>query len=800
VSHHNHKTHLACAVRAAINQARPATFAVCSLLVANPVLISAAYAQAEGSPGILEEVIVSARKRDERLTDVPVSISAATAEAIDSANVQTLTELFALMPGVENNSDGSRIADKPAIRGVGSQENAWIRAKVTSFIDGVPWLGAQGIGSFAGLERVEVLRGPQSAAFGRSTFGGAINYVTRNPGDELEVNLRAGFGSDEYRNLSGVVSTPLGDKGFGVVVTAEERNYGGSDDWVTTSGVQLGEQNSKVGSIKLAYDSGDVLSGSFMYVRQEIDDSEGPIQFADLSQYQAHPQDPDGRCAINGGMNSCAIIGRVNNDLVPLVFEYDYDNPSNPVLDPGTRITRDRFQGALNFDFESGYSLSLIAAHTEEVGDTWFDRDGFTLMGMSTIHAASTPESEEKYGEIRLSSPSENRFNWLVGASIYDFDYFNTVYNNKTADIIMGFFQESARNVGAFFNVGYDLTENLTASFEGRFQSDEISGEYPADAQRGAPEPIGVTETTKSFQPRVSLTYSLNDTNNVYLQASRGTNPAGFNVVLLDPILQQTSSSEGFDLDAFIAFDEEEIRNYEIGLKGATLDNKLRYSIAAYYLDWKGYVQPVTLNWTPDDGVLLPGTGSNDYFQRTFIGIGDLDGFGFELEGTWLPASNLIIGAVLSYSGLEYSDNACSPVPLDYGVPADQTSPFACASVEGNRTPMFSPFTTALNVTYEFDVGASLTGYTRLDHQYRSKRYVESTNTDYIEAFHMVNLRAGLRSASWSAELFVENALDDDTPGGAVRFFDGRQPGMVFGSTFQLRRPRTMGIRLAYDL
>lgn len=790
---------VAAAIKAALRPSRSTTLVACSLAVANPFVASTSHAQQAGSQGVIEEVVVSARKREESLTEVPVSVSAVSADSIDAAGILTLTDLFDIVPGVENNADGSRAADKPAIRGVGSQENASIRAKVTSFIDGVPLIGAQGIGTFAGIDRVEILRGPQSAAFGRSTFGGAINYVTKSPTDEFSLSLRGTFGEEDTRNLSATLATPVIRDHLGLLVTLQEKNYGGESDWKTRSGQQIGDTNDKLGMIKLAFDVNEAISGSFLYLRQEVDDGHPPILFADLSQYVPHPDNPTGSCAINGGMGSCVILGEVKSDLVPVVFEYDFDNPANPIDDPGTRVDRDRFQGSIEVDFGNGYNLEFIGAYTEEDGFNWLDRDGFTFTGMQTIHAAATPEIEEKYGELRLTSPTEGPFDWLVGASLYEYDYVNTVYNNFTADIVMDIFAEKAENTGIFFNVGYDFNDRLTASLEGRYQIDKIKGEYPATPARNAPAPIGVEEETKTFQPRIALTYALNDDNNVYVQVARGTNPAGFNVNALDPILQMTAASEGFNLNAFVAFDEEEIWNYEVGLKGTILDDRLRYSVAAYYLQWDGYVQPATVNWTPDDGILLPGTVGTDYFSRMFLSIGDLDGAGFELEATWKPTDHISIDGMLSYSGLEFTDDACSPIPVDYGVPPIQTDPYACASVGGNAPPMFSRLTSALAATYTAPINESMDWYARLDYHYRSKRYVEQTNTDYIPGFHIVNLRGGLRGEHWLVELFVDNLTDDDTPTGAVRFFDGRQPGMVFGTTFVVRRPRWAGIRLAYD-
>ncbi|PHR96346.1 MAG: hypothetical protein COA68_15515 [Oceanobacter sp.] len=781
--------------------------AISALSVPQIIWAPVAHAQTSGEQTATDDsasdgnvIVVTARKREETLTEVPVSISAVNSEQLDQAGITDLTELFATMPGVENNSDGSRIASKPTIRGVGSTENASIRAKVTSFIDGVPLIGSQGIGSFAGLAQVEVLRGPQSAAFGRSTFGGAINYVTADPSDSPEMKIRLGVATDDSYHASVLVSGPIIGDFVKAQATLETQAYGGAKDWKTTSGQQLGEEDSKLASLKLVFGRTEAFRAEVMYMYQKIDDGNPPVQFANISQLVPHPDNPSGTCAINGDPStSCVILGAVDSDAVPLIFDYDYDDPANPVLNPGTRIERHRVQGVISSEFADGYSAQVIGSFTDEKGETQFDRDTFDLSGMSTIHVASTPELQEYYGELRVSSPSNERFNWLVGASIYDYDYTNTVFANFNAGAVMDFFAEKATNIGGFFNLGFDVTDRLTVSAEGRYQSDKISGVYPANAARGAPNDIELSRTTKSFQPRVAISYEFADRNNAYIQVARGTNPAGFNVNALDPVLNQTAASEGFNLPAFTAYDEEEIWNYEFGIKGASSDSSFRYSAAVYYIDLKGYVQPVTANWTPASGVLLPGTTADDYFSRLFVNTGDLNGFGAEFEGSWRPTQNLEFSGSLAYNGADFSNDSCSPIPVDYGVPAIQTTPFSCANVGGAMPPLVSKYTTSLVASYTVPVSSTFDGFIRADHSWRSKRYTEQINTDYLKAYHTVNLRIGVRSDNLSVEAFATNLFDDDTPSGAVRFFDGRLPGMVFNTSFQRRRPRQLGINLGYN-
>ncbi|MBU2876846.1 MULTISPECIES: TonB-dependent receptor [Aliiglaciecola] len=779
----------------------PLALAVCTLLLNPMVGNSQLFAQEQ--PNIAEEeaveqILVYARKRGEQEKDVPVSLTAMTGDELTQAGVSDITSLFALMPGVENNADGSRIANKPAIRGVGSTENSSIRAKVTTFIDGIPIVGAQGMSSFAGLQQVEVLRGPQSSAFGRSTFGGAINYVTRDPdpSGDLEFDVRGRLGTDETRDVSLSLITPLIEDKLAVAVTLESNNYGGPSEWVTTSGDQLGARKDSLGSVKLVYTPTDNIKAELMYLNQEIDDGHTAVLFANLDQLEPYALDSDGLCVINGGSNACVINGEI--DHIEPYFDYNFDHAVNPVVNPGTRVDRERIQGSVEIEFDNGMALTVLGAVTDEVGDTSFDRDAYN--DVTTIHVASSPESDETYAEVRLASSDEGDFNWLVGASLYEYDYLNTVYANKSTGAVMDLYSEGARNIGVFFNLGYQFTDRLTGSIEGRYQSDEIDSVYPENAARGVDSDIQSSSDTKSFQPRIALSYELDNNNNVYAQLARGTNPAGFNANALDPILLQTAAEEGFDLDAFQTYEEEVIVSYELGVKGYLPDHDFRYSLALYYLDWEGYVQPATANWTPSDGELSEGTTADDYYSRLFLNTGDLSGAGIEFEGEWQPIDYLDIGTAISYTGLEFKDDACSPIPLDYGVAATSTEPYNCAAtIGGNAPPMLSRFTWSLNATYTVELNSDLVSYSRVDYQYRSKRYVEQINTDYLPAYSMVNLRSGIRADNWSIELYVNNLFDEDSPAGAVRFFDGRISGMSYNTSVRLREPRTAGINLAYS-
>ncbi len=215
---------------------------------------------------LLEEIIVTARKREESLQEVPVSISVLTDNLIEETGILTQEELFQLVPGIYYDEGPDRNAAFPSVRGVQSNEIATNRTKVTAFVDGMPILGSQGSLGFGNLQQVEVYRGPQSAAFGRSTFGGAINYVTRDPGEEFEGNLSADVNGYGRRLMRAGVSGPISDT-VGFMLNAEYEDSTAPDDYLATNvttpvtgdAVQYGERSTESISGKLTFAPSDNL-------------------------------------------------------------------------------------------------------------------------------------------------------------------------------------------------------------------------------------------------------------------------------------------------------------------------------------------------------------------------------------------------------------------------------------------------------------------------------------------------------------------------------------------------------------
>lgn len=156
-----------------------------------------------------------------------------------------------------------------------SNEIATYRQKVTTFLDGMPILGQQGSVPFTVIQQVEVLRGPQSAAFGRSTFGGAINYTTQDPGDIFEGDVSLDVGTDGILGIGSSNSGPLIEGVLGGLIAVESNERDGESDWVTPAeGFTLGGESSQNALVKLVYTPTDNMALEFRYKKLEVDNEQ----------------------------------------------------------------------------------------------------------------------------------------------------------------------------------------------------------------------------------------------------------------------------------------------------------------------------------------------------------------------------------------------------------------------------------------------------------------------------------------------------------------------------------------------
>lgn len=850
----------------------------CTLLFLLPVsllpvslLPTSAHAQGGGSNAsgnnALEEIIVTARRREESLQEVPVSISVLSNQSLIDAGVVTQDDLFTLVPGLDYDTTqfGTRQGGTPGIRGAQSNQAVTLRQKVMTFVDGVPTSSATGATQMMDAGRVEIYRGPQSSAFGRATFGGAINYVSRDPTDEFSGSVQIETSDLGRNNISAQLAGPIPinpDYGtLGYTLDWMKDSFDGPDEWVSSDGQRLNQEESDYIAAKLVYAPTDSFELKLRYSRHEFDDKDVARYFITPEAYAAcvEPipgaspnatgsvdgqwvrgsfdcdvsisagQIPRNQDATRGIAEQAAALGLSAEETAALIAQ-----ASQFSYVPFEKRTRESYIALGSYEFGNGSAIEVSLATKEENGTSWrsttlTDRTinvvgpapgmlalgfGGAPVGVGGFRAFTDPH-EEDFAELRFVSPQEERLRYLVGASYFSYFQHLRVYGANYNGFELGLIpaaselqnlQEEGDNVGVFGSVQYDLTEKLTLSLEGRYQEEELTSTIVTNG-------VSFDTTTEVFLPRLSLTYNFSDNLTGYLQYAEGNSPAGVNAQAADPskiAAWQDAYDQGavqWNLADFLSAPEEEIENYEIGLKGTLFDNRVQFSASVYTYDWSNYNIPLFLNFRPD--LLIPGGQVNlppfDYFiALSLYNEGNVEAQGAEFEASYLLNDNWSLSGALSLQDAEFKNHCSIPAVSEIGFeptssPQIDGAVIACREVGGNKVPRVPEWSGSLSVTYQaplFDTGWDL--MTRVDYRYRGKQPIDTMNLANYPDVHWVNLNVAFTREHFDVRFYVNNLTDDDSP---INIQSGTDNNQIPGKqNFNVvpRLPRETGVRLAY--
>ena len=806
--------------------------------------------------------------------EVPLAITAFSEKTIEDQGIKQLTDVMRFTPSFNfvNQQGGSGRNDRSAnalvFRGLYLGNNVGTTAGGQLFVDGAPVFGAQPP-PIADVARIEVLKGPQSAYFGRSTFAGALNFIMKEPGENFggKISLEGSSWGSHDASLS--VETPIGDT-LGARVTIRDFKRGGYYKNAGPQGGELGEQTTQSLSGSLVWRPTDGLKIKFHGSVFEDDDgppAQGALKPADASglvpsdftgRVDANgncvpfSQAPAGTAAIGQAANSRASFGYWCGELPGfdglhnlLSGDYNVNLPATnaAVLNPnpnflifGTGFKRDggirrkSSQADLRIDWEfgGGYSLtSLTATHFDKTM-TIIDlnyRDASNLpnpflnnpMNPTCVPATCVPYRQfiqvsqgrlkDVSQELRLTSPSEARFRWTTGLNYIDlFTPGGPVYGIAPIGAIFsaGVTEQKIKTPSAFAGLYFDLTDTLTISGEGRYQEDEINQTPKIGTSGQAVTGVAaqtLSATYHSFNPRVSIDWNYAPDSTVYALYSKGTRPGGFNAGLVTSNAATIAALQAVVPNAGIAYDEEELVNYEIGWKSTWFDGRARTQFTVYSDDWKnGQVSssiPVSINGTNN----LIGLVVNN-------GTAKLQGL--EFEGEVRVTEGLRLSATAAYNKTEVKSFGrqqnglpnCTDCNNAYG---------SFDGVIGNSLPTAPKVTFSLSADYTHKLTADLDWFARGDLSHQGKKFTDLSNVAWIGASNLLNVKLGVRNEKYTIEAFVNNVTDDDTllsalPGtevfsfGTATLAGASTLGIIKGEfRFSPPMPRAYGIRFGYN-
>lgn len=672
---------------------------------------------------VFETVIVTAQKREQSIYDVPVAISAFTPETIEKQGIVDLVDVGKFVPNlnVTGFSAGHTSSANPFIRGIGLQDHLiTTEPGVGVYVDGV-YLGRQ-VGqnwNLNNVERIEVLRGPQGTLYGRNSIGGAINIITREPGDEAGSKMSLTAGS--RGRLAGNVYTdlPLSDQ-FAMSLSAAYSRRDGLGDFRNIEGPnkEVGEMQDISGRVAMQWEPTDALS--FLFTADGNDGDNG------LRPYDTLIDELGASCRAAGGDPAECPNGAAYN------AGYRNSDGSSDPYDNNTgqadqiEVTNRAYGVALTVDYAVSDALNfrLLMSDRHSQYESGLDDDGFFDDFLSFPEVG---EADQQSAELQVTGKS-GAFDYVVGLFYYEEEGQNfqndTSFNCGTAAAPC-----PAPNSGDFFmhqkydsqavyaNVGFQVTDQLRIAGGLRYtQDDKAADTQPVVGVIGASATNDGSETTWD----VSGSYKFADRMTFYGAVQSGYQagqyPARPFCLFGNP-------------NCFVATDNVTAINYEVGLKGEFFDN-LQLSVAVFNTEYTDLPYQVSTT---------TGAGFN-----TVSIVVDQTSRGVELESTWVPTDNFRIHASLGYIDVDIDD----------------PNPAVVAPLTPEVTASLSPELT-------FPMGANGEVNFRVDWSFRDEMFGEPSNDPgrftFIDSRDLINFDISYHpnDGDWTAGIYGRNVTDE---------------------------------------
>lgn len=762
-------------------------------------------AQGATTSGI-EEITVTARKREESLQDVSASIQAMTGEDLKRQGLLNLEDTIRMIPSMSS-VGATAGANKIIFRGVSDNPGAFIAASSAAlYVDEQPLtqFSINPEPRMVDIERVEALAGPQGTLYGDSSQSGTLRIITNKPDPSgfsaaADFMLRTGDDSDASHEVSGVLNMPLVDDKFAIRLMGFTAHDGGFvDNVLGVSPMQGTKDNSNVveddfngvdhvgGRLAAKWFVNDDWSAmlSTIYQKSEADgrnDYDPTVGDLKTVKFFKDTRDDEWTQA------ALTVEGRIGNVDVISITSY-FDRDIDYVFD------RTEYSAYFNYN-----TCPYYAAYCWS-GSTLYDQD---TVGFNTL----VQENERFTQELRLSQTGEN-YRWVVGAFYEDKSehweyraitpeflstlsyYYWTVglgYTPSNTDPSWWLSVDDTDwdQWAVFGNFSYDFNEQLSGEIGLRYFDQDMDRTYFVDkpfiiAPGVWPDVTNPQGGNDDVVPKLTLTYRLDEEKMVYALYSEGWRAGGANRNRTPFTFLPQS------------YEPDKLKNYEIGAKTRWLDGKLQVNATVFYGEWEDYQIEVV---DPSDRVCGP-TEIPDVdlcgqpFQVMVANVGDAEQTGVELEVRAAPSDRLDLGLNLAYVNAETAEDFFVTTPVAKGTQLPNVPEWKFNGYAQYTWPVFNDKNMYVRGQYSW--------------QDESRNQLEdfphepgvSNNATFIQSsYGILDLKAGLQSVEWTLEAFASNVTDEranlfDSPYFFDTFFGGRR--------VNTNRPREFGVRFAY--
>ena len=762
-------------------------------------------------------------------------MTAVGAVKIEELGIKDSRELALFVPGFSNvASFGRNSSERPTIRG---QSNILGSPNASYFVDGVYISGSATNTETANLERIEVIKGPQAALYGRATFAGAINYVTKQPSDTFEGKVTATLGEFSQRDVTAYISGPISDS-VSYFLAATHTEIGGFYDNPLDPRDNLGAEQTDGLTAKLRWTPNDATEITALVTYAE--DNDGPPALG----FQGREFN---NCQLFSATLRPRSRGYYCGEVIP-IEQLTISQLTNQMPNPGTRRERTRAALTGSFEFGDGYELTSTSAYSQEDYEVQIDVTyaGYVVGRFSPaqVPVAASPtaaqfsndgafqrvngETRDDFSqELRLSSPVDRAFRWSIGGYYFtandDFIRDDKIYPNGGLIVPNGSASLTYRdieNTAIFGGIEYDLNDQWTVTAEVRRAEETVDQQSfafaPNATSRTASAPLDAS--FKSTTPRFTVRYKANPDLTLFANYAEGTKPGGFNSGTAIQLL----IAEGRPIEIL----EEESEVIELGAK-FSLGSRVTGSITAYDISLLN--QQLTQN--------IVGAIGTQVVATSFVeNSGETSSKGVEIELTARIGDGFDVGiggALIDATFDAYLNvdqaNLYSTRPNSAFSVVTATNPGGCGTlgasaaanaaacsalrardnlefgnVAGQRTPRSPEWNGYITTRYSRPLTEAISLVIGADLTAEGSKFAQVHNLIETGDRMYLNARIGFESDNWNVTLWGRNINDDDTPLDILRYIDGRNIPSYFGGfatrgfAISLPKPRQFGLTASY--
>lgn len=769
-----------------------------------------AVAQESQAIGI-EEITVTARKRDESLQDIGASIQAMTGDDLKRQGITSMADVIRFLPSVTH-IGAVPGGNKIIFRGVSDNPNAFIAASSAAL-----YLDEQPLTQFAvnpeprlvDIKRVEALAGPQGTLYGDSSQSGTLRIITNKPDPNefsaaAEVMARTGSDSDNSYDVNAYVNLPLVEEKFAIRLVGFTAQDGGFIDNVLGTSVQQGTKSNdylvqddinKVdfsgGRIAAKWFINEDWSATVGYIQQKseaegssiYDPTIGDLQNVLFYKDIRNDEWSQASLTLEGSIGNVELIS--NTSYFERDVDYSYD--------------RSTYAAYWNYNICPSYATYCWS------GEDLNDQDTLSY-SVETLH------NERFTQELRLSMTGDN-YRWILGA-FYEEKTEYWEYRARTPEFLdtlsyyywtegLGYTPSGVdpswwlsvddtewTQWAVFGNFNYDFNEKWSLEVGLRYFDQDMDRRYYVDkpfisAPGTWPDETNPQGGNDDFVPKVALTYTIDDDRMLYALYSEGFRAGGAN---------RNRVPEEFTFLPLV-YEPDKLKNYEIGFKSRFADGRAQLNATLFFGQWEDYqietVDPSFLPCVPPATPQTDPCGQN--FQVMVANVGDAEQLGLELDFKAAPTENWDLGFNMTYVEAETSEDFIvnEPVPKGTRLPNVPELKYSAFLQYTWPTQIMSGSDIYLRGQYT----SQSDSWNQLE-DYEAEELVSARGKFKQPSFSIADLRVGIRSAAWTFEAFVDNLTDER----AVLYNDDLFFDPFFGKRrVTTNRPREYGIRMSYS-